>query len=457
MPIFRRLMVPTALATARIFAGAAALYMLRNDVGFMGNPLIVRRSSDNAETSVRYTSNGDLDFDALGSFLAVGAGGLISDPENLAASIANNVSYAANVARAPDFSSTADRSTANGTFNQHSCQWNVVVTNPRAHTFGVFVKMETSRYVQLRFSEAIGLGHCANFDLQAGTAADSPSNLGVSVSPTITSYSDGWFRLSVTKTLTAASGNVSVFFVENLTAATNEANSQNGSALLWGASLIASANDGYKSGFAALLADHTGGGNHAVQTNPSRQPRIVTNGVIEAINGNPVLKCSGAQFLEVPSFQYVGTDGAWTVNAVFGQNGTLADARIVDADNVFSTRLGQFLRVIVGTLNSIGFSGAAAFIAVRSGQAANTPYVATGVRRTNQIQAFLNGAGGTAVATTGTASSFPAPLRLGAGLDGSGFLDGWIGEVTVWGNALPDTNRQALERNQAAYYGIAVN
>jgi hypothetical protein len=68
---------------------------------------------------------------------------------------------------------------------------------------------------------------------------------------------------------------------------------------------------GSGNGFITTWYDQSDNGRHATQTDPARQPQIVSNGVIETQNGLPTLFFDGADFM---SFQGVH-DQLWSLAA----------------------------------------------------------------------------------------------------------------------------------------------
>jgi len=103
------------------FGGAAAAYSLRNLSSSYRGPLIrVRRSSDNAETDIGGTYNGDLDVASLLSF--TGGQNLFTYSEDFTQSawIKTNSAITANATIAPDGALTADKYTETAVNGQHA-------------------------------------------------------------------------------------------------------------------------------------------------------------------------------------------------------------------------------------------------------------------------------------------------------------------------------------------------
>jgi hypothetical protein len=64
---------------------------------------------------------------------------------------------------------------------------------------------------------------------------------------------------------------------------------------------------------------------------------------------------------------------------------------------------------------------------------------------------------GTAIAGTVSLGANFQPINIGAYVGGAGrFWSGIMSEILIFNSTLSTTNRQTLERNQGAYYGITV-
>jgi hypothetical protein len=109
----------------------------------------------------------------------------------------------------PDNSNTATLIAENaGGFIKHSLERSVTVTAGSVYTWSVFLKEASSnsrRYacVQVADGQAIAARNTVVFDLQTGTVTANGVNNGTAGAPTdvahsITSYRDGWYRVSVT-------------------------------------------------------------------------------------------------------------------------------------------------------------------------------------------------------------------------------------------------------------------
>jgi hypothetical protein len=145
-----------------------------------------------------------------------------------------------NVIVAPDGTLTGDRlvidTTAN---NSHSIFQTVSVTSGTTYTWSVFAKASQFTQINLRFSAQFPSGN-ANFDLLAGTVADS----GTVVASSITPVGNGWYRCSLSQTAnsTGAAG-PQIFLASGGAVTIATANGSDG-VFIWGAQLEASSTVG---------------------------------------------------------------------------------------------------------------------------------------------------------------------------------------------------------------------
>lgn len=137
-----------------------------------------------------------------------------------------------NAAVAPDGNTTADTITwSAGTAAKN------VVTNQTlgavAHTCTVYMKHVSAQFIQLRFGFGFG-AQAANFDLVNGTAQASGTP---PTSFSITNVGNGWYRCSITATVTAAASNVGIGRIDSLSGASGGSMSAVGDVHVWGAQL----------------------------------------------------------------------------------------------------------------------------------------------------------------------------------------------------------------------------
>jgi hypothetical protein len=200
---------------------------------------------------------------------------------------------------------------------------------------------------------------------------------------------------------------------------------------------------GAGNGFVTTWYDQSGNGRNATQTDPTLQPRIVSNGAIETQNGRPAPRFDGSN--DVLNFQGVH-DAQWSLAVVGRMNGNFQGFLQFGNVNQFGS---MFSEGVTYNARATGAGGATA--PFTAGEIA--VLTATYGDAVTQVNIWKNGIIGTPSAAAGVASN--AASTIGA-LGGIYFLNGNIGEIVVLNGVLSTDNRQLIERSQGAYYGIAV-
>jgi hypothetical protein len=192
---------------------------------------------------------------------------------------------------------------------------------------------------------------------------------------------------------------------------------------------------GAGNGFVTTWHDQSGNGRNATQTDPTLQPRIVSNGAIETQNGRPAPYFDGNDILNTPIFLLgntvvtVARRSATNQPVVEGANVGSADRGLWGlraGGNDFTTHLNYGING--GPLNATNADGFPIDVLQIVSQTVAKGLVAT----TASIWAIGHGGGGYVP------------------------LNGVIPELISFPAVLSTTERQILERNQGQYYGIAV-
>jgi len=130
--------------------------------------------------------------------------------------------------------STAWLLTGDGTSAQHNLT-NAALNfvNGITYTYSIYAKKGTNNYFQMLFASSIG-GAYANFDLNAGTVGTS----GNGATPSILFIGSGWYRCSITATVTAsASATSPVYLVTSASAGRVESNTLSTNISIYGTQL----------------------------------------------------------------------------------------------------------------------------------------------------------------------------------------------------------------------------
>lgn len=225
---------------------------------------------------------------------------------------------------------------------------------------------------------------------------------------------------------------------------------------------------GSSNGFVRIWYDQSGSGWDAWQTGNADQPRIVSAGVIDTLNGSPTLRFDGASdYLYNTSLGGTAITGANLTSFLVGQlingvsgtdyeflslhkssNGTQSGYYNNDIDLFYinGLYLGSYL-------NDAVFSGTFTGISSTAFQA--TSYHDSNASNNSKI--YANGS----LLETKTISMNLSPNWILVGVYGNGtatgsyFLKGNVSEAIIFNAALSTANRQAIERSQGHYYNIS--
>ncbi len=408
---------------------SAAAYSLRKlRSSYTGDAIRVRRSSDNAEADIGFSGT-DLDTTALMNH--VGYQNLLTYSEQFdnADWSKNSVSVTPDSVSDPLGGTTAD--VISGVAVPSSTLiifQNITQTVNIGETYTASVWVRNANIPDLRFRIA-----------RSGAGAFESESLSIP-------QSSEWQRISASRTFTNAQTGLRLDI-------TSPFGSSNPSIEIWGAQInagdsaqpyqqtVATANDG--NGFVTTWYDQSDNARHVTQTTAGSQPNIMKNGVLnEDENGNVFLDFD-TKFMEAS----VGIGSASSIVAVYSKSVTAVNLHVfgsgkdlgLNGVNIFEDSSGRtnvtkdinrYYDAVDNSLNKKILVGE------------NTSTVAY---YKNGVQNILSNAVATAVESAkisiGT-SSFPAQVKFYAGM--------------IFQNQLSTTDRQALERNQGAYYGITV-
>jgi hypothetical protein len=441
---------------------AAAAYSTRRlRSGYTGAAIRVRRSSDNTEADIGFTALGDLDTRAL---LAHAGENALLQSEGLSTA-AWGKSAGSSVSPAGTHNgSAAWRFTEGGGDVRHRVN-STVFTRPASTALvaRVRVKSEGRQFVQIIFNAPISTLH-QNFDLENLTSGGSAG-----LNPTITDVGDGWRELTLTYPA-AASGSGSFFIggASSLAMARDLPYVGDGTSGFLIAQPQVTFGDAVKpyapTGAAALVGgdglvatwyDQSGNARNATQATASSQPRIVNAGVVETDGlARPALSLDGTDFLACSLSPDRTAFPDLTVSAVYRTTDLTTFKALWGADNGGFDR-GQLLGSAGNNWGLLAGNTSVSQAAVLSTTA---PIVYTATLRVgvpNGSSVAANGVLNTAF--TEALGSAHGTLGIGALNGGGAFpMFGFVREMVFLAGALTTAQRQALERNQGAYYGITV-
>jgi len=322
-----------------------------------------------------------------------------------------NSTITANSTTAPDGAISADTITDNVILGQHQLNQNFSTISGTTYVLSCFFKQGTARYARIALGGAMNFA-AATFDLQTGTV--------LSGTASITSFGNGWFRVSTSSTAASTgSGTVSI----GITSATGVPYAGIGSTLfIWGAQVEAGA-------FATSY----------IPTVASTVTRAADDATMTGTNFSSWYNQSEGTIIA----QFVATTNG------FNSTGGNAFLFVYDIDSAAATNSGHSLLLSGGY--GPGWRGSTSILGVDQAafQAAMTLGNTT-VRkiayayRTNDFAASANGG----AATTDTSGNLPTNDRMTIGAQnataGSNTITGYMQRITYYPTRLTDAQLQAL-------------
>jgi hypothetical protein len=458
----------------------AVNYELRRESrSYTGNAMRVRRSSDNAEANIGFTANGDLDTTAL--LAHVGSQNLLLRSQEFENGVWEGLAgsaetIAANSEIAPDGTLTAERCTV---LSSTSGRYQTITLAAAGQvTCSVFIKAgSTGTWARIGFFDTAVVTNQARCWVNMLTGAiGTVSTIGSGWSgatASSTPVGNGWYRISLTATSTVTAISV-INTAADADNSTNRTIGQN--RIIWGAQLNtgATAQPYYATtnvvrtgdGFITILHDKSGNGRNATQTTPANQPQIVSNGAIITQGGRPALRFDGVNDYLAAASPLIGTTHSLFIlftptienefGTVFGQWSSGQNGRfyvIANQESAGPISAGRLNVANTTATGGNGTNGAAADVAI-----SNTLTLITSISTTGseQWKLFKNGAEWDSATITSVFTGVNSAIGSLNGLGSSLPFDGTFSGLTSFPSVL-STDRQLIERNRGAYYGIPVS
>jgi hypothetical protein len=215
---------------------------------------------------------------------------------------------------------------------------------------------------------------------------------------------------------------------------------------------------GAGNGFVTTWYDQSGNGRNATQTTAGSQPSIVVNGAIITQNGRPAISYDGVNDnlqATIPSLANQNNISFFGVTQILTRKYTvfLGSGGVAGTTGV---RWGLFGQGNF-TNDGIGWAGTGSNVTLGNGSLVpiNTPYQAVYTKTPTQWRISLNGS----TISTVNDTSFPTStysLTIGAESENAYIANALASEIILIGGVISTTDRETLERNQGAYYGITV-
>jgi hypothetical protein len=218
-------------------------------------------------------------------------------------------------------------------------------------------------------------------------------------------------------------------------------------------------------GFITILHDKSGNGRNATQTTPAAQPQIVSNGAIITQGGRPALRFDGVNDYLAAASPLIGTTHSLFIlftptienefGTVFGQWSSGQNGRfyvIANQESAGPISAGRLNVANTTALGGNGTNGLAADVAI-----SNTLTLITSISTTGseQWKLFKNGAEWDSATITTVFTGVNSAIGSLNGTGSSIPFDGTFSGLTSFPSVL-STDRQTLERNRGAYYGITI-
>ena len=202
---------------------------------------------------------------------------------------------------------------------------------------------------------------------------------------------------------------------------------------------------GANNGYVSIWYDQSGNGRNLTQTNVSRQPSIVSNGVVYTRNSVPTIFHDNVDDGILYSGSNYLTTNPLSVNIVASSNSNNSGAR----------------RAVQGTNNwLIGpYSNKHSWYAGGWNHQINDAWSLTSLEIFTVIQPISNS--NTSFRNSEsltTLNNRGVPNKIQTGVEGtySEPLDGFLSEILVFSSEISTTNRNIFEKNQGLYYGICL-
>jgi hypothetical protein len=228
---------------------------------------------------------------------------------------------------------------------------------------------------------------------------------------------------------------------------------------------------GSGNGFVTTWYDQSGNGRHVTQTDPTKQPRIVSNGVMNMVNGRAALSFDGNDSMQRTNIGTVfstsaGFEFQTVVDLVSRSTSGYTSLPITVMNNPSARVVDGFLIHSPVPLNShgftygpgnTGFSDAWPTFTAYDVSPVNAPPAIIGYNATSNTAALFQN--GVQTAVSGSSRTFAQTgitLTIGSRSDAFTSFPGNMSEIVGFGGTLSTTDRKILESNQGAYYGIAV-
>jgi hypothetical protein len=312
-----------------------------------------------------------------------------------------------NSTTSPDGTSNADSLVEDGTTGLHLTQQFITFANATTYTVSLYVKASTRTWVQVLLPSAAFTASQGGFFNLSG-AGSLGTTIGSPTSRTITAISNGWYRITVTATSTAAAGgNVAITAASADNTASYAGSSGSTALFLFGAQLEAGA--------------------FPTSYIPTTTTALTRSADVASVN--------------TLSPWYNAAEGTVYAECVLNAFATTQQAAWRIDDTTDNERM--FVRRNGSTVQYVGIDGGVTQWSLNTGNTVTvgTPFKHAAAYKVNDIASAFNG-GNILTATTATLPTVTL-MRLG-GENGGAYLNGTIRRITYYPVRLTNAQLQNL-------------
>ena len=455
-----------------LFPNAMVAYSLRKLRGaYTGGATRARRSSDNTEQGIGFTSSGELDVSTLETFVGYN---LFAWSEQLQQAYwsKTNLTVTTDTVVAPDTTTTGDILYETTTNNVHSFERTLSVIAGADYTVSFWVKAEGRNFFSIRAAVNLSTNNTSQpvafFDLTTGTV-QIINNL-FRVTPTMTAVGGGWYKIEygLRATATASSSVIQLNLSTGGTTTSYVGDVTKGISV-WGLQLTQSSTvRPYRKtetvaeggGFGTILYDNSLSGVNAVQTSSSNQPILAQNGYVVSSGSKPAIQGGGALGFRTANQNLSAITDLWLLFVVEVTD-TATVQTLFETSNNFNNNNSSIIVFIQSGNLYIGQRISSTLYSqktytISTGRQLLTVRFRTGQTAANASEVWINGNSISGTVTLNNSSIvLPSnqPLHFFARAGNTiGFL-GKYQEVILYGTD-QTTQRANIENKINEYYGI---
>lgn len=202
--------------------------------------------------------------------------------------------------------------------------------------------------------------------------------------------------------------------------------------------------------------DQSGNGNDAGQSTARAQPKLITAGVVNTVNGEPSIVFDGSNdFLNGSQVPFKTSE--WSAYTVITPNTVGAGQGLMESVDAGSTlkRVAFYWATLASPDIVVNYApdGSDRRAQNLTDKTSGQQYLSTAIYDSASVTPYLNGAVQTSVAATGLSTADLDTFNIGKQSQGPLFGDGDVQEIIIYPSD-QSANRVGIETNINAHYGI---